>query len=87
VWNILNRPLFMVSGVFFLVDQMPQPMRGWLMLNPLTHALAEVRAGIYATYDAPFVQPVYPYAVGLVALFFGLLLLSRHHRFLATEGA
>lgn len=87
VWNILNRPLFMVSGVFFLVDQMPQPMRGWLMLNPLTHALAEVRAGIYATYDAPFVQPVYPYAVGLVALFFGLLLLNRHHRFLATEGA
>lgn len=87
VWNILNRPLFMVSGVFFLVDQMPQPMRGWLMLNPLTHALAEMRAGIYATYDARFVQPAYPYAVGLVALFFGLLLLARHHRFLATEGA
>lgn len=87
VWNILNRPLFLISGVFFVADQLPQPMRGWLMLNPLSHALAEIRAGIYASYDAPLVQPAYPYAVGLVALFFGLLLLNRHHRFLATEGA
>jgi capsular polysaccharide transport system permease protein len=87
VWNIMNRPLFLVSGVFFVADQMPPPMRGWLILNPLTHALAEVRAGIYATYDAPFVQPAYPYALGLVALLFGLLLLNRHSRFLAVEGA
>ncbi len=87
LWNILNRPLFLVSGVFFVVDDTPQPMRGWLQLNPLTHAIAELRAGLYTTYDAPFVSPAYSYGVGLVALFFGMLLLARHHRYLATEGA
>lgn len=87
VWNILNRPLFLVSGVFFVVDDTPQPMRGWLEANPLTHAIAEIRAGIYSTYDAPFVSNLYGYSVGLVALAAGMLLLARHHRYLATEGA
>jgi capsular polysaccharide transport system permease protein len=87
LWNILNRPLFLVSGVFFVVDDTPPPMRGLLEMNPLTHAIAEIRAGLYSTYDAPFVSSAYGYGTGLVALFFGVLLLARHHRYLATEGA
>ena len=86
-WSILNRPLFLVSGVFFLVDSVPQAFRELLLLNPLTHVLAEVRAAFYPFYDGRYVSPLYVYTIGLTALLLGLLLLYRHHRFLISEGA
>jgi capsular polysaccharide transport system permease protein len=87
IWAILNRPLFFMSGVFFVVDTLPLGFRNLMLLNPLTHVIAEIRAGIYPTYDARYISPVYVYATGLIFLFLGMLLLYRHHRFLITEGA
>lgn len=87
VWSILNRPLFFLSGVFFVVDSLPENGRKLMLLNPLTHVIAEVRAGIYPTYDARYTSPIFVYATGLFFLFLGMLLLYRHHRFLITEGA
>ncbi|MBN2630419.1 MAG: ABC transporter permease [Rhodobacteraceae bacterium] len=87
VWGILNKPLFFLSGVFFVVDSLPASFRDLMLLNPLTHVIAEVRAGFYPTYDARYISPVFVYATGLVFLFLGMLLLYRHHRFLITEGA
>lgn len=87
IWSILNRPLFFMSGVFFVVDTLPLGFRNLMLLNPLTHVIAEIRAGIYPTYDARYISPVYVYATGLIFLFLGMLLLYRHHRFLITEGA
>lgn len=87
VWSILNRPMFFLSGVFFVVDSLPRGFRDLIMLNPLAHVIAEVRAGLYPTYDARYISPLYVYAIGLVFLCLGMLLLYRHHRFLINEGA
>jgi capsular polysaccharide transport system permease protein len=87
LWGILNRPLFLLSGVFFLVDTVPQQFRDILLLNPLTHVIAEIRAGFYPVYDGRYVSSVFVYATGLAFLVLGLLLLFRHHRFLINEGA
>lgn len=87
IWSILNRPMFFISGVFFLIDSMPERMREVIMWNPMAHVLSEVRAGFYPTYDAPFVDSLYVYGIGMTCLFIGLLLLHRHNRFLITEGA
>lgn len=87
IWGIFNRPLFLLSGVFFVVDSLPARFRELLLLNPLTHVIAEVRAGVFATYDARYVSSVYVYAIGLVALLFGMMLLYRHARYLINEGA
>ncbi|MFZ1468681.1 MAG: ABC transporter permease [Paracoccaceae bacterium] len=87
IWSIANRPLFFISGVFFVVDKMPEGFRNMVLYNPLTHVVCEVRAGFFPTYDAAYVSPLYVYGVGVVSLFFGLLLLYRHNRFLITEGA
>jgi capsular polysaccharide transport system permease protein len=87
IWSILNKPLFFVSGVFFLVDSLPRGYRDLMLLNPLTHVIAEIRAGLYPTYDGRLVSSVYVYAIGLAFLFLGLLLLRRNHRYLITEGA
>lgn len=79
-WAILNRPLFIISCIFFLFDTIPQPYRDWLWWNPLVHIVGQTRSGIYATYDAPYVSTLYVFAISLVTFATGLLLLRRYHR-------
>ncbi len=85
LWSILNRPLFIVSGVLFLPELVPMPVAGWLWLNPLVHVVAFVRAGIYPTYDAGFADAGYVLAVAGVCLVLALIFLRRHARALLSE--
>jgi capsular polysaccharide transport system permease protein len=87
LWAIINRPLFIMSGVLFLVDHVPEPFRFFLMLNPIAHVIAEMRVGFFVTYDATFVSPTYVYLWSAVTLFFGLLLLHRYHKDILNDGA
>ena len=80
IWAVLNRPLFVISGVFFLPEQLPEPLRGYLMYNPLIHIIGEMRRGMFATYDPVDVDPVYVFSVSMVLTIFGLLFLLRYHK-------
>lgn len=80
VWAILTRPLFFVSGILFLHDNVPQPYRDWLNWNPLVHVVGSVRSGFYARYEADYVDPIYVFAVSGIALVAGLTFLFRYHR-------
>jgi capsular polysaccharide transport system permease protein len=86
LWAILNRPLFILSGVLFLLDNVPEPFRSILALNPVAHVIAEMRAGFFVTYDATFVSAAYVYLWSAVTLFFGLLLLHRYHKDIINDG-
>ena len=77
-WNIITRPLFLISGVFFLIDDMPAPVRDLLWWNPLAHAIGQMRKAFYPQYDALWVSPFYVFTVGLVLTLFGLLLLDHY---------
>lgn len=79
-WAILNRPLFLISGVIFLYDSVPMPYRDWMWWNPLVHPIGMVRRGIYSTYDAEYVSPLLVFTVASLTLALGLLLLRRYHR-------
>lgn len=79
-WAILNRPLFIISCIFFLYDNVPEPYRGWLWWNPIIHIVGQMRSGIYATYDASYVSLLYVFLISGVTLTLGLLLLRRYHR-------
>lgn len=80
IWTILTRPLFLASGVFFLYEDMPQLAREILWWNPLLHATGEVRRGLYPTYDATYVSPVFVFGLSLGFIALGLLLLRRYHK-------
>jgi capsular polysaccharide transport system permease protein len=77
VFSLLNRPLFIISGVFFLVEELPAWARDALWWNPLTHVVATMRVGFYPMYHPDFVSPVYVIAVGVGILIFAVLLLRR----------
>ena len=80
VWNILTRPMFLISGVFFLYDAMPALARDLLWWNPLIHVVGEMRSGFYGTYDPVYVSPLYVYVVALTCFVLGLVFLGRWHR-------
>ncbi len=47
LWNIANRPLFLVSGIFFLIDSLSPQWREILWWNPLIHIAGLMRRGLY----------------------------------------
>jgi capsular polysaccharide transport system permease protein len=79
LWQIASRPLFVVSGIFFILEDVPQPFRDWLWFNPLIHITGEMRRGIYATYEPAWVSPPYVFALSLAPAVLALVLLRRHH--------
>lgn len=80
IWNILNRPLFLASGVFFLYDDLPQAAQNILWFNPLMHITAIMRTGFYPTYHPEFVSYLYVTLVSMGLLVLGLILMGRFHR-------
>ncbi|MFT4012830.1 MAG: ABC transporter permease [Paracoccus sp. (in: a-proteobacteria)] len=79
-WQIITRPLFLVSGVFFLFESMPMGAQNVLIYNPVLHCISQLRRGIYPTYQGSFVSPAYVFGLSAVLTLFGLLLLSRNYR-------
>lgn len=80
VWSILMRPMFIISGVFYLFESLPETYSDFLWYNPLVHVIGLMRRGFYGTYDATYVSPAYVTGLSLVCLTAGLVLLRRNHR-------
>lgn len=78
IWTIATRPLFIVSGIFFLFEDAPAEFRDALWFNPLFHVTGLMRKGFYSTYDANYVFVPYGFSVGAGLLVLGLMLLSRY---------
>ncbi|MBN8180039.1 ABC transporter permease [Roseibium aggregatum] len=74
IWNIINRPAFIVSGVFFLPETVPHPFREILLWNPLVHIIGLFRTGFYPTYRAPYVDMPYIVGLAMFSIVFGLFL-------------
>lgn len=85
VWSIVNRPMFVISGVIFAFKDIPQPLRDWLWFNPLVHVIGQMRAGFYPTYDGSYVSPAYVMGFALVTLAAGLALLRLLRRSILGE--
>lgn len=80
LWAIANRPLFFVSGILFLYEDMPAHLQAYLWYNPLIHVSALMRSGFYNTYDAAFASPLYVMCIAVPLICLGLLLMGRFHR-------
>jgi capsular polysaccharide transport system permease protein len=79
-WAILNRPIFLISGIIFLYESMPQVAQDILWWNPLMHVTGVMRAGFYPTYEAAYVSVGFMMTCALLPMVAGLMLLRRHHQ-------
>lgn len=84
-WNILNKPLFILSGILFLFDTFPEPYDKFLVFNPLVHVVGEMRRGFFTNYQGSYIEPLYIYLGSFAAFAIGLLLLNRYNRTILND--
>lgn len=80
IWSIITTPLLFLSGMLFIYESVPHPYNDYLLYNPLTHAIATVRSGFYARYDAAYADPIYVFTIAAIAGITGLVFLHRYHK-------
>lgn len=81
IWGIINRPLFLISGVFFTYDSMPANIQSILWWNPLVHVIGEARTAFYTIYQPDYISLAYVYGVAFSTFLIGASLLIRHRSF------
>lgn len=80
IWSILNRPLFIISAILFMFEDVPEKFRDILWFNPIVHFIGLMRAGFYPTYDGRYISAAYVVICALVCLAAGLILLRKFHQ-------
>lgn len=78
LWNVLSRPLFFVSGVFYIYGGLPQAAQDILWWNSMIHVTGLMRTGFYSTYNPTYVLPILRALMAVVPMAFGLMLLRRY---------
>lgn len=80
LWGVLMRPMFIISGVFFLFEDVPTELRDYLWYNPIIHITGMMRAAFYPTYDANYVSLTFLFLTSALLMSPGLILLRRFYR-------
>jgi len=72
VEKILTRPLFFISGIFYVPSQLPPEAIDVLKWNPVLHLIEWFREGYYPNYDSLVLDRSYPVFIGIGLLVIGL---------------
>jgi capsular polysaccharide transport system permease protein len=72
VRELLSRPMFFISGVFFSLQDIPREYWHFLDWNPILHAVELTRFAVYSTYGSEGVSLQYLSGTVLVFSFFSL---------------
>jgi capsular polysaccharide transport system permease protein len=80
IWAILTRPLFLISGVVVLYEEMPGIAQNILWYNPVLHLTGIMRDGFYPLYRPDYISYTYIGLWVLVPMLIGLLLMRQYHR-------
>jgi capsular polysaccharide transport system permease protein len=80
IWNILTRPLFLISGIIILYEDMPPLAQTVLWYNPILHLTGLMRAAFYPLYRPDYISIQFVMLTILIPMVFGFLLLRRYHR-------
>jgi capsular polysaccharide transport system permease protein len=74
LFSILTRPLYLASGIFYLVDQVPATAQAFLVWNPLVHAIEWTRTSFYPAYGATTLDKAYLVQWAVCTCVLGLVL-------------
>lgn len=80
IWAILTRPLFIISGVIIIYEDMPELAQRILWYNPVLHLTGLMRKGFYPMYHPDYISFTYIGLCTIIPMITGLLLLRRYHR-------
>jgi capsular polysaccharide transport system permease protein len=72
IFAIVTRPLFLLSGVFYVPEQMPHPFQEVLLANPITQCIVLFREGFYGATVTDGFDMSYLFWCVLATLFVGM---------------
>lgn len=75
-YTMASRPLFFMSGVFFLTDSIPKPYSEYMLWNPIAHVIMWFRAGVYSEYRPHGLDPAYAIWMTAIYIAVGMVLLT-----------
>lgn len=75
IFGMTMRPMYFLSGIFFVVGYMSTDIQNIMYYNPIAHLIEWFRSAIYAGYESSFLDKHYLLSFTLTVVFFGLLLL------------
>jgi capsular polysaccharide transport system permease protein len=67
-------PIYLLSGIWFLPEEIPPPFRDYLLYNPLMHFIMWVRSSFYVNYDSEYLDKRYATASTIVVFVLALAL-------------
>lgn len=70
---ILLRPLFFMSGLFFVAAELPADLRDWLLWNPVFQLVEICRTAYFVSFDSPYFSIRYISTWIMISLFLGFL--------------
>lgn len=85
IFNIIMRPMFILSCVFFMLEDVPQPYQDWLWWNPVVHMTAMMRVGFYASYQPDWISLTYVFSLSGVLALAGMVLLRKSYQDLLSR--
>ena len=72
IWSYLSRPIWILSGIFFTLEQLPTGLRVYMAYNPVAHIVEWFRSAAIPTFDSDAYSILYPMAFATVCLIVGL---------------
>lgn len=72
VEKVLTRPLFFISGIFYVPSLLPPEAIEFLKWNPVLHLVEWFREGYYPNYNSLILNKLYPIFLGICLLTAGL---------------
>jgi len=68
---VISRPLFFLSGIFYVPSEFPTHIVSWLSWNPILHGIEWFREGYYSNYNSIVLDKSYLMTCILLLLVFG----------------
>ena len=72
IWPIINRPMFFISGIFYVPSLLPDYALKYLTWNPVLHLIEWVRSSYYPNYDSRVLSCSYVIILSFLFIFIGL---------------
>jgi capsular polysaccharide transport system permease protein len=86
LWPSFLRVQYFTCGVFYHPLDMPEELRGLILLNPLVHVTEWMREGYYPDYASPFLDTAYLARCTIAAMALGIVVLAASARRLRQHG-
>jgi capsular polysaccharide transport system permease protein len=85
IWAVLTRPLFILSGVFYIYETIPRAFQDIVWYNPIQQCIGLMRSGFFGTYHADYVSAPYILGISLVCFVVGGILVRRNASYLIEQ--